>query len=382
MADQRDVQQLIQGLVPASGNAGNPNTAYNNAATDPWLLGYTGVTVPEAASLPGLNLSGSSETVGAVNIAPLVLAGQQSSPWNRPTTSAGVTLPVFQNNPGAVNPNWGVVRPTTPTNPVVPPTVQPNPVPVDVPIDTGLTIDWGDLLEPLTPPAPGRVDNSPLAGAILGNQPGTGSYPIGGQLWNPYNLGTTVGVGDGGDFLQFVDMVTEPLLSGDFYKSGTGKWDFKGAGLDAIANIAGIPAGTIDKLLGLSTGGLDRIIDKADSGQQLSVLEQLVLDRWRAGVDNELALTQQDINKKLDNNVNAEAQRISEAVNQAALGVNTPAAPRRSSQSAGATTIAEGAAAQEMFEGMRTNRLDPLGYNAMFTPEGRPRWMNSYTQER
>lgn len=380
MADQRDVQQLIQSLVPASGNAGNPNTAYNNPTPDAWLQGWNGPQVSPAASLGPTNLAGQTVTIPA-----LTLPAQVGNAWNQPIPQLpGIRLPSFTTG-GQPGGSWGITNPNvTPTNPVIPPSVQPGTGPVappaDIPGDVGIPIDWDALLGG---GGTRTVENNALAGAILGQPSGNGSYPIGGQLWNPYNLGTTVGVGNGGDFLQFVDMITEPLLSGDFYKSGTGKWDFKGAGLDALANLAGVPAGAIDQLLGLSTGGLDKIIDKADAGQPLNVLEQLVLDRWRADADNDIALTQQNINKKLENNANKEAERISEAVKQAAFGANnTPAAPRRSSQAAGATTIAKDAAAQAMFEGMKTNWLDPRSYNAGRNPDSSPSWLRYFAKER
>lgn len=376
MADQRDVQQLIQSLVPASGNAGNPNTAYNNPTPDTWLQGWNGPQVSPAATLGPTNLGAQTVTIPALTLPP-----QLGNTWNQPIPSLpGIRLPSFSTG-GQPGGSWGVTNPNVnPTNPVIPPSVQPGTGPVDTPVDTGIPVDWNALLggsETRT------VENNALAGAILGQPSGNGSYPTGGQLWNPYNLGTTVGVGDGGDFLQFIDMITEPLLSGDFYKSGTGEWDFKGAGLDALAGMAGVPAGAIDQLLGLSTGGLDKIIDKADSGQPLNMLEQLVLDRWRAGADNEIALTQQDINKKLDNNVKSEAERIAEAVNQAAMGSNmNTAAPMRSSQAAGATTIAEGAAAEAMLEGMKTNWTDPRAYNSMLNPDGSPSFLRYFQKER
>ena len=50
--------------------------------------------------------------------------------------------------------------------------------------------------------------------------------------------------------------------------------------------------------------------------------------------------------------------------------------------SAGATTIASGQAAQDMFAGMRTNWLDPGSYGANTNPDGTPSWVAYYEKER
>ena len=375
MADQRDVQQLIQSLVPASGNAGNPNTAYNNPTPDTWLQGWNGPQVSPAATLGPTTLEGQTVTIPA-----LTLPAQVGNAWNQPIPQLpGIRLPSFTTG-GQPGGSWGITRPdVTPTNPVIPPSVQPGTGPVDV----GIPIDWDALLGgggggggAVTP-----VDNNALAGAILGQPSGNGSYPIGGQIWNPPNLGTTRGVGDGSDVLQLIDMITEPVLPGNYWLNGTNQANIMGGLASTLAANLGIPLNDI--MTGLEKmGTLDNLREKADSGASLNFLERAVIDQLRAVAENDIANTQESVNKAMDRNLQ-EALDALDARNTSMFDSTAPAPrPKPSSQAAGATTIAEGAAAQAMFEGMKTNWLNPSSYNTGRNPDSSPSWLRYFAKER
>lgn len=91
MATQRDIQQLIQSLVPSGVNNGNPNTVYNVPpptldAQGNWAAGL----LPQAASIPGLNLPGTTATFDP----------WQPPAWDQAGGIPGVIQPVLPGLPG------------------------------------------------------------------------------------------------------------------------------------------------------------------------------------------------------------------------------------------------------------------------------------------
>lgn len=324
MATQRDVQQLIQGLTPSAVNNGNPNTVYNTPVPTVDALGrWTMPTVNPAASRPALNLPAISTT----------LAG-----WVPPAsgTSPGIQGPILPQMPPMAPPGsgggGGGVIPS-------PPPVQPPVLPPGTPPSTGTP----GLGSPVMPPStiePGwPVTSAPPPATVGGG--GTGPFGWGRPLYGPGLTGAGGGAGGsgGGNFSwqQLLDIISEPFLPGDHYLENSGEWS-KG-------NVA---KGVLDSILpGLGTAG-EWAYGKADPDGYFNHLMQIA--------NNKMAGNQNDVQNDTNARVATEIQKkLDEMFGQAPdSGGSTRG---RGRQSAGASTIAEGAAAQRMVGDMQLNQF-------------------------
>ena len=310
MADQRDVQQLIQSLVPASGNAGNPNTAYNNPTPDAWLQGWNGPQVSPAASLGPTNLAGQTVTIPA-----LTLPAQVGNAWNQPIPQLpGIRLPSFTTG-GQPGGSWGITRPdVTPTNPVIPPGVQPGTGPVappaDTPVDVGIPVDWDALLgggggggDPGTwaPPGvgspgfggglPSTSTQNTYGGSVSGTKNSDGTWNFTSPSYGGFGSKGSTESG----LLQFIDAVTEPWTRGDWYNPNDnrslwqqlgiqdqqGKIDWK-QGIDMATQIF-LPANLYLSNLGRwdASNAVVGVLDRFTGG-----LGSKVLNKWGASLSN------------------------------------------------------------------------------------------------
>lgn len=235
MANQTNVQQLVQGLAP-SGNNGNPNTTYNNSPGMPmmdaqgnWFL----QNLPTAASinLQRYNTGGGS---GRPNLTPFM-----------------PQLPVG----GGGTPQWPTT-PVVPTTPVTPPAA----------VVTPPSVGGGGNQSPVSIGGDGgRPGSQTFVGTPLGNLPPIGSFQgwgdVGGAGGDLGAINPTEGWGNGfswngamqgadttgGKLLEMVDKLSELYLPGDFVQQGNINWNKIG---DAIAKRLGIPTQTVAKLLG------------------------------------------------------------------------------------------------------------------------------------
>lgn len=213
MADQRDVQQLIQGLTPSGVNNGNPNTAYNNSPI-PVMDAFGNWSRPQVSPAASISFNRAASSLPA------------STPLNLPRLPSGIlgSTPV---------PGGGVVPPAGPVdplNPWTPPT----------------QVGGGTATPPsaVSPPASlgGQSGNQTLPGNNLGNVPplgsfqgnlntggtGGGSSSSGFGLWDiSPALAQQLGINQGGgmDWQQFLDVVSEPFARGDFWNAQTNTWN-------------------------------------------------------------------------------------------------------------------------------------------------------------
>lgn len=231
MANQTDVQKLIQSLVPSAVNNGNPNTVYNTAPP----------TLDAAGTLYTPNLP-SAASVTALQRAGVALPASQG--WQAPVGGGGANLPkpvlpAFTGNPG-----W---------------------VPMTPPANTGgggggSGGGIGGNPTPNLPRQPTQVQNSPGWDRVEQGSlsPGTGSYLQPGFTWTgggytrgPVSFGSGSGSGGSMDWNQLADVGLDALgLKGDFYHSGTGKWDASNIIAGLIKTATGLPVNSFMSWLG------------------------------------------------------------------------------------------------------------------------------------
>jgi hypothetical protein len=241
MADQTQIQQLIQALTPSSVNNGNPNTIYNTSnGPVPTTNGNGDWYVP--AVNPAANMN-----------ALMLQLGQ----WQPPTGGPG-GIPYYGGSGGFRLPNpggnfGGGWTPQPPvTNPTQPPGTGTGTPPAGgggggggaVSGGTGNGYTWdtygggtsSDLISGFgegglvgmpgatsTGAAGGGFDLSSLFG-------GGNDFASSPGLWG---LAGQPGTGNGNPLWQALDMISEPFLRGNFYNSQTGGLNLEGLGLNA-----------------------------------------------------------------------------------------------------------------------------------------------------
>lgn len=335
MATQTDVQQLIQSLVPSGVNNGNPNTIYNVPppsldAQGNWAQGR----LPPAASIGGLNL-------------PAILAQLPAPNWGGGPVAgapAGPLLPSFPapgggGGGGGTGGGGGFVPPdmSTPTPPL--------PEPGD-----GYQTGGGGSYEPIRHPYTGIPQQTAAT-------PGTWTNSMGGfGTVGPWAGGMTgrLGGGGGGGFniggwQGAIDKIAN-LFGVDPYMQGTGQWNFQGAASDILSQIVGLPLEGIARQLG--AGGYDNWLGNFIYNQNMrnfedkkaQTMEKMFKETLQGLQDGTLAKYGIDPNEG-----QAGAPKMTGG------GRDT-----RSAAGAGSTTIAEGPAAQQMFEGMRQSAMEQL----------------------
>lgn len=309
MATQRDVQQLIQNLTPSGVNNGNPNTVYNTPMPTVDAQGrWTTPTVNPAASLPALNM----DAVRA-----------QLTPWQAPTGAPAIRGPILPQMPSMAPTGPGGNGTTPPPGGGTPPPVGPPVTPPGGGGGGGTKPGFPEDILDLAPDRrPTTTQTGPFGWGHDVRQPG---FPVGGGS----------GGSGGGSFSwqQFLDMITEPLLPGDLYHSGTGEWDGSNAALAGL-----------DALLGPGSSWL------AEQGGSMTNADWYH-DHLMDIANNQMALNEQEVGNATNERVSQDIQRI---LDEMFGGPNATTRPDRGGRhSAGATTIAEGAAAQNMVGDMQ-----------------------------
>lgn len=301
MATQTDVQRLIQNLTPSAVNNGNPNTVYNTAPV-PTTDGqgrWSAPTVSPAASIPALNLAALPA-------------------WIPPTGGGGIVPGPILPQLSPLTPGTGGGGGTGPLSPVIPP---------------------GPTQPPTGSPRPGSLP--------LGPGPGPGGTPVNrygtfgsGGMLGPSGGGTGSANLGGGSFSwqALVDALSEPLIPGDLFHSGTQEWDVSNGLMGALDSLVGPLASQVAGMVGNQTGAdwyRDHLLDIAR---------------------NQMANNQNEVQA----NTNASIQdQINETLERMFPSGGGAAAPGRHGRanSAGATTIAEGAAARDMLSDMKLQQF-------------------------
>lgn len=218
MATQRDVQQLIQSLVPGSVNNGNPNTVYNTGAPSMDTNGnWFASNLPDAASVNALTRgatpmpgqwvapTGSDTMLGGPMQMPTLGTWTPPSGWVPPSNPAG-----GGGGGGAVQrpPTGTPFRPATgnPSRPGTRATMMPDPV--------------GTF-------SPGIGSFAPRGFDGLG---------FGGSVGSARGFGST---GGGGDFAW--QQILDAFIPGDAYLTGTGNWDMSNIATGLLQKFVGMP---------------------------------------------------------------------------------------------------------------------------------------------
>lgn len=229
MADQRDVQQLIQSLTPSGVNNGNPNTAYNNSGT-PMMDAFGNWSMPQVNPAASIAFNRAVPSLPTTTPSPLTLPRLPSGTLGTTPVPGGGTTPVL-GTPG--------------TNLPEPP----------VQVGTG-----GNL--PATP-APGR----PAAGSGTGTAPIMDQLSRGGVSGVPSGSISTgmrdplAGWSDGislpeffqgansplGYILEGLDKISELYLPGDMVQQGNLNLNQL---LDSVAKQMGLPIEQAAQLIG------------------------------------------------------------------------------------------------------------------------------------
>lgn len=278
-----DVQQFIQNLNPTTANNGNPNTAYNNSP----------VPVMDAFGNWALPVTSPAATA--------TFQRNTNAPWaNVGNVGAGINFPVFPSLP----PLTSTPFPTTPVGGGGggPSVNLPEP-----PVQIGGR--GGTAPSPFTP-VPGTIGGDTFNNLFRDPlRPGI----------NPTTGGTIGGLGSMPSWQQFLDSGLDLAgLPGDFYLSGTGKWDLSNI-LEGLGSaVTGLPI----------SSGLD-YLTKLYAGGDLSNLQnapQWLQDRYLDNLNNLLANTQFS---SLQNSTNQSRSAIDQALSNklaqdlAKYGINT-----------------------------------------------------------
>lgn len=231
MPTQTDVQKLIQSLVPSGVNNGNPNTAYNSAPTMDSAGNWFGPNLPSAASVNGLTRA----------------AQAMPNNWTAPeNTLPDISLPGLPElGPWTPPDSW--VSPVTPPVTQRPPTdvpARPANSPPGRRVEQGsLQPGQGSFLGKGYNPGLAKAGSAGWGRATAG--PGVDLSGLGGATWGAANLGMNspsthaalmdylAGSGGGiaglfqgadpssmGGFLEALDKLSEPFVSGDFVQNG------------------------------------------------------------------------------------------------------------------------------------------------------------------
>lgn len=239
MAEQRDVQQLIQSLTPSGVNNGNPNTAYNNPSI-PMMDAFGNWSTPRVNP---------AATVSFNRAAPALPA---STPLNLPRLPSGILGSSPVQGGGVTTPSTGGT--ITPWTPPVQAGTGGNTPAVPTPPTTGGGVGGGytqDDLANVLNQIGGQFGGSYGGGGFGGET--AGSSASGRGLWDssPW-LAQRLGVNpEGGfDWQQILDVISEPFIRGDFWNAQTNTWN-PGTATAALGRAAGIPlSGVLGSLIG------------------------------------------------------------------------------------------------------------------------------------
>ena len=239
MATQTDVQQLIQSLVPSGVNNGNPNTIYNAPPAMDAAGNWFASALPTAASIRELRLAGvplpQSSPLPMNTIQPVDTRPLAPGPWTPPDSWFPVQPP-------------GTVAPPNTEVPIQNPTLPPNTGPIT-------SVDLGHQSGAYNPSPDIPLGNGVMGGigyygGMGGGAPaaGSGSANYGASgLWgsNP-GLAGLLGLDQSGrmSWQQLLDILSEPLISGDLYNPMTKTWNLG----NLAGGIIGGPANLINNL--------------------------------------------------------------------------------------------------------------------------------------
>lgn len=299
MPTQSDIQSLLQrqtglqttaqGSVPSAVNNGNPNTVYNT----PWGQSFANTPPPPMTTANGQWYIPQTQP-GMFN------------PWTPPAGQTVQPTQIVWPTPQFLPPGGAGGGGTGPT------TGGPNP---PAPVGTGGGVGGGGGGEPdPAAPTPSRPGNytpgqpgwqSLLNGAgIDTGQPGTPQWNRSVEWSNAVlsRLGGAREQNGQWDWRQIVDMVTEPLLGGNLWLSGTNQWDASNGIAALVQAVTGIPLGNIMNKLGAWQATQN---DPADSW-----LEKLLVNHWEDNAQNDVAIFQDTLNRYLQSYGNFQTDRL------------------------------------------------------------------------
>lgn len=268
LQQQTGLQTAAQGAVPSAVNNGNPNTIYNT----PWGQTFTNTPPPPMTTALGQWYIPQSQAPGW---APP--AGQTVNP-----TPIMWPNPVFPTNGGAGAPPPGGGSGGVPGiagKPAVPPNVLGGGgVPTQQGVYKPVPPNWDDILR--------------KSGVQVGAD-GTSTWNRA-QQWTKAvesRLGGARDQNGNWDWKQIIDIVTEPLLGGNLWLSGSKKWDASNGIASLIQSMTGIPVGDIMNKLGKWQATQN---DPADSW-----IEKLLADHWEDNAQNDVRVFQDTLNRYL-----------------------------------------------------------------------------------
>lgn len=274
------LQSLAQQNVPGAANNGNPNTVYNT----PW--GQSFQTTPPPPMTTAL---------GEWYIPQVA----NPTPWQAPAGSTVAGNPIMWPTPNFVVPQqWGPKPPLQ--------TGGPNP-----PVKTGGGGGGGSVIND-GPGGSNGLEN-PL------DPRNSGNYTPGQPGWRSLLEGNGIAVGEPGssewnratqwtnailsrlggmreqngkwDWKQVIDMVTEPLLGGNLWLSGSNKWDASNGIAAVVQAFTGIPLNNIMNKLGEWQA--------TQSDPANTWLEKMLADHWEDNANNEVKVFQDVLNRYL-----------------------------------------------------------------------------------
>lgn len=278
-------QTTAQSAVPSAVNNGNPHTVYN---TNPWQQQFN-TLYPNQQAIPPMTTAEGQWFMPQNQ--------QQYTPWAAPT---GQTIQRSQ----IVWPD-----PVLPSNGNNWPGINPPPV--------------------TPPPTPPKGGNGGGGGPLGGNEPNTGS--TGGEHGGNFNPGTpdwknllkNMGYDPGQpnsegwnravqwtnavnsrmagaknadgswNWKQIADMITEPLIGGNLYLSGSDKWDVSNGIAGLVEAFTGIPVNALMNKLGEWQATQN---DPADSW-----LEKMLVDHWEDNANNDLKVFGDTLSRYMSN---------------------------------------------------------------------------------
>lgn len=270
MATQDSVQSFIQGLVPLSSNNGNPNTAYNNSSrtVNPFAVQATSPFVTSNSPVPVMDAFGNWQIP---SVAPQFVGTDDmfTSGFNirnflptAPLTTRPTTPPIEQ--PPATTPPGGTVTP-----------------PVTPPVGTGGNTPPSSGGTPLNPGGSGGGGTSIMDILSRGGISGVGGLNTGGNFPTSTNFGNPA---NPIDWRQVLDVLSEPFLPGDVWKSNINQLDV-GAGVEGLLqNLTGIPFTGLRKSIPQSV--MDKLLEKDPA--TYNAAERYLVDSYLTNVTNQL----------------------------------------------------------------------------------------------
>lgn len=283
--NQVGTQSVAQSGVPSAVNNGNPNTVYNVAAQPaPWQTGTQPVPMPMTTAYGQWYIPSATKT---------------DLPW-KPSQAQTVqqTQLVMPKPSFADVPQQWITPP--PSKPPIPPPVNPG---------SGGGGGGGSVIRDLPPPydplnprnngnyTPGNLDWKNLMenSGINYGKPGSAEWNRAAE-WSKAVLSRLAGAKEANgkwDWKQIVDMISEPLLGGNLWLSGSNKWDVSNGIASLVQAFTGIPLNNIMNTLGKWQATQN---DPADTW-----LEKALADHWEDNANNEIKVFGETLNRYLTN---------------------------------------------------------------------------------